>query len=312
MGFDKPYSNQLHCFREEVTKHDYFDKPFPDSSLHDCDLLFKFQLERDSTEKKYDTIVEFVKEYIDNEYFLFFEVDCFYIPVAVFNHQSHYNSRTLLYGYDDETQTLHVADFYGPFDRNVAYKFREISFQDFVMAYSSYECSKNLQYERLLAFKYRDKDIAVNKGEIKYALKRYLQGFDDTHNNIYFGIKCYDAIQEELTKRYIDFRLFNYIAAHAKAMRLRVGYLQELNIINSDLDTTEFEKIEKDASVCKNILLKYVVSQERNVRDKVSNCYKELMENDILCTKLLIDSIKGEENVYRWEAGLHKEKVCKE
>ncbi len=308
MGFDKPFSKNLDCFREERTKHDYFDKPFPDSSIHDCELLTTIQMERDSTEKKYDTIVDFVKEYIDKEYYLFFEIDSFYIPVAVFHHHSHYNSRTLIYGYDDEKQTINTADFYGPFDRNVSYKFREIHYKDFVNAYSSYECSKNLEYERLLAFKYKDKEISVNKGELKYALKRYLLDFDDTYNNIYYGIKCYDAIQEELEKKYIDFKLFNFMAAHAEAMKLRVEYMKELGIIAPEIETNEFERFRRNANTCKNVLFKYVVSQDRNVKEKVSDSYKLLREQDILCTKMIVDAIKGEENVYRWEAGLKKPK----
>lgn len=51
-GFSKPVDKRLHCFRQEGTKHDYFDAPFPDSSLHDCALLERKEYDRDTLEKK--------------------------------------------------------------------------------------------------------------------------------------------------------------------------------------------------------------------------------------------------------------------
>jgi len=308
MGFDKPRLNHLHCFRKEVSKHDYYDRPFPDSSPHDCELLHRIELDKDTLEKKYDTIVDMIKEYVDQDYFLFFEIDCFYVPVALFNGKIHYNSRTLFYGYDDEKQCVNVADFYGPFDRNVAYKFRELSYQDLIKAYSSYECVKNIQYDRLLTFRYREKEIPINKGEIKYALKRYTQGMHDIDNKIHFGMKVYDAIEEELEKKYLDFRVFNYVAAHAKASNLRVKYMTELGVINeNEAITKAFATFEKQAYACRNVLFKFVVSQDRDVRTKVIDSYKKLKETDQECMGLLMDSITGEENVYRWSAGLKQQ-----
>ena len=305
MGFDKPKYNYLHCFRKEVTKHDYFDRPFPDSSPHDCELLHRIELDKDTLEKKYCTIVDFVKDYIEQGYYLLFELDCFYVPFALFNNKIHYNSRTLFYGYNDEKKCVNVADFYGPFDRNVAYKFRELSYQDFINAYSSYECVKNIQYDRLLVFKYFEKELAVNKGELKYAMKRYCQGMHDFENNIYFGINVYDAIQEELEKKYIDLRLFNYIAAHAKAARLRVQYMMELEIIDKDESLVEmFNDFETEAYSCRNVLIKFVVSQNTGERTVVRKAYEKLKETDQRCMELLMSRITGEENVYRWAAGL--------
>ncbi|NLL73859.1 MAG: hypothetical protein GX237_10070 [Clostridiales bacterium] len=305
MSFDKPITTNLHCFREERTKHNYFDRPFPDSSIHDCELLSRIEWDRDTLEKKYETIIDLVRECIQNDFYMFFEIDCFYIPVALFNHRIHYNSRTLIFGFNDEKEILNVADFYGPFDRNVAYKFREVSYEDFIKAYSSYECSKNLQYERLLAFKVNLKDIPINKGEIKYALKRYLDGFEDTHNHIRFGSKCYESILEELDKKYLDFRLFNYIASHAKALKMRAEYMMELGILEDTLtDLTPFTELESFAFGCRNTLFKFVVSQEGRVKEKVIELYKELQVKDMECTRLLLDNIKDAENVYRWEKGL--------
>lgn len=306
MGFDKPVTSDLHCFRPEGTKHVYFDRPFPDSTIHDCHLLTRVEYDRDTLEKKYDTIVDFVKETIENDYFMFFEIDCFYIPYALYNRRMHYNSRTLIFGYDDEEGVLHAADFYGPFDRNVAYKFREIKYSDFVNAYSSYECSKNINYERLVAFKYNpNKEIPLNKGDLKYALKRYMDGFEDSHNNIYFGIKCYDAVIDALQKKYVDFRVFNYISNHAKALRMRVEYLKEFGAIEMEQnELISFTELEKFALGCRNSLFKLVVSQDRTFRSKLIDQYQLLQEKDLTCTRLLVNSIKDAENVYRWSAGL--------
>lgn len=247
-----------------------------------------------------------VKETLDNDYYMFFEIDCFYIPYALYNRRMHYNSRTLIYGYDDEEGVLHLADFYGPFDRNVAYKFRAVKYADFVKAYSSYECSKNINFEHLLAFKYDpDKHIPLNKGELKYALKRYTDGFEDTHNNVYYGIKCYDAIQDALEKKYVDFRIFNYISNHAKAMRMRVEYLSEFEAIELEPDQMAvFTDLEKSALGCRNALFKLVVSQDRTFRNRLMDQYRALREKDLACNMLLIDQIKDAENVYRWGAGL--------
>jgi hypothetical protein len=305
MSFDKPYSTKLHCFRPEGTKHNYFDKPFPDSSIHDCELLSRFEWDRDTLEKKYDTITDLIEECISNGLYMFLEIDCFYIPVALFNYRIHYNSRTLVYGFDSEKKLLNVADFYGPFDRNVAYKFREVSYEDFIKAYSSYECSKNLQHERLLAFKFTSNPIQVNKGEIKYALKRYLDGFEDPYNKIRYGVKCYQSIVEELEKKYIDFRLFNYMYSHAKALNMRASYMQELGILEDTFtDFTAFDELEKYSLSCRNSLFKFVVSQDRGTREKVIQMYEKLREKDIECTRLLIEHVKDAENVYRWEKGL--------
>ena len=304
MGFDKPRVNKLNCFREETTKHDYFDRPFPDNTLYDCELMHRFEMDRDTLEKKYDTIVDMVKYYIDLDYYLYFELDCFYIPVAVYNSKIHYNSKTLIYGYDDDKEIIYVADFYGPFDRNVAYKFREISYIDFVHAYSSYECSKNLQYERLLIFKYCETEIPINKGELKYALKRYLNGFVDKYNNICFGSKCYEAILDDLNKKYVDFKLFNYLGSHAKATNLRMKYLKELHVLEEDFPEEDFAEFEKYAQRLRNMVYKFVVSQDRNVKEKVEETLMNLKEKDLYCTQKLIEGIKGEENVYRWAVGL--------
>lgn len=303
-GFSKPVDKRLHCFRQEGTKHDYFDAPFPDSSLHDCALLERKEYDRDTLEKKYDSIVDMVKDYINQDYYMFFEIDSFYVPCALFHGKIHYNSQTLFYGYDDEKRTLNVADFYGPFDRNVAYKFRELSYEDLIKAYGSYECSKNLEYERLLTVKFQENGLAINKGEIKYSLKRYLHGQNDTYNNIYFGVKCYDGLLEELDKKYLELSAFNYFYHHAKAMSMRAKYLKESLVLPSDFDSARFEKLESFAAACRNSLFKFVVSQERGVKEKTIEAYKRLREMDIACCQYFIDNITGEENVYRWGAGL--------
>ncbi|OMD67393.1 hypothetical protein BSK48_20040 [Paenibacillus odorifer] len=305
MSFDKPFSTKLHCFRPEGTKHNYFDKPFPDSSIHDCQLLSRVEWDRDTLEKKYETITDLIEECISNGLYMFLEIDCFYIPVALFNQRIHYNSRTLIYGFDTEQKILNVADFYGPFDRNVAFKFREVSYEDFIKAYSSYECSKNLEHERLLAFKYSSTEISLNKGELKYALKRYLDGFEDPYNNIRFGVKCYDAISEELDKKYMDFRLFNFVYSHAKAMKMRAAYMKELDVLDESFtDLSAFDELEKFALSCRNSLIKFVVSQDKGVKNKVIQLYEKLRDKDIECTRLLMDHIKDAENVYRWKKGL--------
>lgn len=166
-SFSKPATNKLHCFRPEGTRHDYFDRPFSDCSIFDCELLIRKEYDRDTLEKKYNSIVDMVIDFIDKEFYLLFEIDAFYIPCALFNGKIHYNSLTLIWGYDSDREMIYVADFYGSFDRNVAFKFREISFIDLIKAYSSYECSKNLDYERIMTIKFDDKDICINKIGLK-------------------------------------------------------------------------------------------------------------------------------------------------
>lgn len=307
MGFDKPKDNKINCFRPEGYKHDYFDKPYPDVYLTDCELFVRKQWDRDTLEKKYETIIDLIKERIQLGWYMYFEIDNFYVPCAVYHHQLHYNSGVLIYGFDDETEEIYVADYYGPFDRNVSYKHCKIKYGDFIKAYSSYECSKNLSFEPLLTFKYKDTNIEVIEGELKYALKRYLNGMNDQYNKISFGIKCYDSVIKELDNRYIELQLINYLYGHSKALELKYNYLRELDLFNDEIKESElFNELNKYALIVKNTILKYVVSQDKDIKDKVLNLILQLKEKDSQCIEFLIDNFSTAENVYRWNRGLKK------
>jgi len=88
-------------------------------------------------------------------------------------------------------------------------------------------------------------------------------------------------------------------------MKMRAAYMKELDVLDESFtDLSAFDELEKFALSCRNSLIKFVVSQDKGVKNKVIQLYEKLRDKDIECTRLLMDHIKDAENVYRWKKGL--------
>lgn len=60
----------------------------------------------------------------------------------------------------------------------------------------------------------------------------------------------------------------------------------------------------KKGASCRNSVLKFVVGQQQNVKEKALDLYLKLKELDEICHYELIENITDEENIYRWKIGL--------
>jgi dTMP kinase len=248
-----------------------------------------FQNEDFLTGSLRENCFEKIKEYIDGNKYIIARINKFFIPGTQFYNIAHFVHGSLIYGYDFEKEKLHVLTF----NSSSVLAFLEISFSDFMI---SLENTKEDAKTTLLTYNNADYDIDADN--LILQIKNYSKGTKLSENqNRLDGISIYNIIDNQIDKFLKeDFNKFNennynrdlffliknfhVMSDHKKCMQLKFKFLEENNIIKNEKTSVEFENLSNDLIVLRNYLLKYRITKNMVILDKIKPLYEKIKNNE--------------------------------
>lgn len=253
---------------------------------------------------------KYIECQINNEYYLYFQVDEYYIPNRFYYLRKHLIHDLFIYGYDNERKTYNIVGYNseGIFEESTI-KYKEF---DVALKNNNIDKEKNPWSDCVYVFKYNDK--AEYKFNIKLVYKLiedYLSSknifeeynrYDEKKCNTIYGVDTYLKVIEYLqyiklgTSFYcgeneIDYRIFRIIMEHKMLMLQRIDYICTNLKKNNEL-INEYSLIEKKSQKIHMLALKYGVSKKKEIIDKLIVEITEMRDEEIRILKLVLKEIE--------------------
>lgn len=294
------FSNYIQLYINEDYKHNwgdfYFPFPYELRPSDTCKWIFTQKIHRDIVHSKWESIINFIIECINSNNYVHTMINYFYVPLIPYYNKVHFNHDILIFGYDLNEEVLYVSDF---FDGG-KYSYAKISFSDFSRAFSTYSLAKKRDYlnEMVYLYKFNPKcDYKFNTKNISNSIKAYLYNtipeYWDSYNrdnreDIVFGMEIYTTLKNYIMRKKsscesdIDIRPFYMLYDHKKIMLLRLKYLYEHEYYknyNSE-NIIGFTKIESQAKNVVTLIIKYNITKNNSILDKVTNTLNIIENNE--------------------------------
>ncbi|AJS57217.1 hypothetical protein [Paenibacillus sp. IHBB 10380] len=244
---------------------------------------------------------DFIVNCINSGYYIYLSVDTYYIPT--YSSKEHSTHDLFLFGYDSDRKVFHAADFF-----NSHYTHEDIGFDSMKLAVESLGTGLN-DFKDVQLLKINEKPInplySLDVEHLKNNLHDYLYEKDTSYrykefegpfskdDNRTWGLGVYNTLLKVLKEEIIPsvtLRSIHALYEHKKLMKMRVKFLIENNFIKSHSDLIDcFEKVEHDALIIRNVLLKSMHNNKHN--DKVSILLEQLRISDRESIEKIIESI---------------------
>lgn len=292
------YSNyiQLHC-----SEHldDYMDVPLTFYSAVNKEFRYLLKnpwIEQDPVKwnvlKKYVNILDFVKDLIDNQYYIELHLDEFYIEKRQAYQKYHNPHGNMIYGYDQDEKKLYLLGY----DENRVFYKSTVSYKAFVQAF------ENVPEEVLDMFTMKRLfpciEYKMQKDVVKKYLQEYLDGTDSSYRDDLlsnqlgrlYGVNIYTALTNNVDKL-DDYRNIFLLVEHKKIMKDRVAFMNRIGMLTNE----QYEKLDIKATEIlklfvkmKNMTLKYCFKSTEKMKEKLLAHYNEAKEMDIAFVKEFI------------------------
>lgn len=245
----------------------YFPMPYEVKPYEICKWLEVQKYKEKNICDKYNDILSFVKEKVDEGQYIIMSINYKYILHEAFVrfNKDHLHD-VLIYGYDEEQQIIYAADFsmdsskYIFFQISIA-EFRE-SFDEFVLQSESYMN----HYIYTLSLK-ENCDYEYHVNNIFYWIEQYIEGIPTEYwrgyNNknaekIVAGLNYYDVIENyvERISQLIDIRYIYLLKDHSLIMLKRLIFLKEQSYINDEIVECA-QEVYNESSIIVNMAIKY-------------------------------------------------------
>ncbi|WMJ86432.1 hypothetical protein [Anaerocolumna sp. MB42-C2] len=205
---------------------------------------------------------------------------------------------SLLYGYDDYNYYILGYNIERNYDTTVVEK------DQFIYAFLN-EININIinyydvsQFIYLLKIKPNFNEV-ISIDQINSLTEDYLLsvntakklGIDSGfHNNYIFGISAFENLANEIIiENYIDFRFIRLFHEHKSIMLLRLDFLAKHDFIEKDI-YFRYSEIEKIAQQIYNLSLKYIVTKDKDLLNKLTKQIFKCLVNE---KKILSDFLNS-------------------
>lgn len=214
-----------------------------------------------------EDIINFIKKALDLEYYIYLNVDEYYIPHRVAYKKIHKSHDILIFGYDDETSEFSVLGY------NEKYLFAKtkVSFELFREGFLGLNTINN-NCTQIYLYKFKkNSNYTFRLTTVIDSLKEYLLSIDSSEKfnsiaepeDLVFGIKCYDYLDKYLEIVYIenkeiDIRYLQKLLEHKVCMFRRIKYLEQEKYLNESSNCYNmYNKVVKDAKHIKLLAMKF-------------------------------------------------------
>ena len=268
-----------------------------------CPFIDKNTLNREIVKTCYRNFTDFVIDFVSNGYFIYAYLGQSKIRKQNFAH------KVYITGYDKDLNLVYLSDH---IDNG--------RFLNFTMSF------EDVQYAFLEADKFiplSDKDHRIEANSIylikpkdyhyKFSYKLLLQYIDNYLNSdpgtgflasirntpfrkdsFYYGINLYEIIEDYLNQiiinqnfNFIDNRIFTFIFDHKLIMQKRIQYLfSNYQLAVKPLFNLADENF-KYAAMCLNLYLKFGITHQEKIIDRIKEILRNLKENDkVICPEM--------------------------
>lgn len=296
--YDWLYSNNIQLFTDDDDNNLWLAFfPIEKELRKFCPLIISQTIERKLVKKLVSDVIQFFIECIDEDYFLHFCANSYFIRAYenMFNKVYRFHE-IFIFGYDTEKSQFYVADFF-----NNKYEHRVISFDEIREAYNSVEtysseekhdnikytifCIDSLNGVELLKCNDAGQYLFDLNNVVDY-LSDYLHSSNSADryrafknpqvinkgNNLVFGIKIYQRLIfhiESLNNHQnsdANVRSFHILYEHKKCMYQRMKHLASIKInIDIQFFINQCQKVMDLALLLRNMLMKYNISGNKEL-----------------------------------------------
>jgi|GEM_PF-1665342 len=234
-------------------------------------------------------IVKFIMESINQDKYVYIVLECSEIlahntPNKSFPHP------IIIYGYNSDTQTFYISDFF-----NSVYSFQEASFNEIRMGYERY-MSSSFWWEgaKLITYTERPRtNTAVTSEMYKSILLDYMDATeradyfldygDDVEHFIHsvpefgVGFSIYQNIIDNLTNRlYLDYRILPILTDHKKNLCNLILSLKRKGALSPA--HPDFTDILHKTKIARNLFIKASITHVTNSRHRLVDLILQIRE----------------------------------
>lgn len=275
-----------------------------------CPFINKYIIPRSFISEQYKSFHEFVKNALNNGYYLSTFLDQFFR--RDFGGNYGFRHPTFIYGYDDANKEVCLADNF----EHGKYQKKQIRYDQLDKAFmlvptDIWEMSvflyKLVPYQHSFYTTYvkeQLQDYLNPKSGICYLDRTVCQNphyhGKDYENEVFFGIEIYQLLFHYLNaicegdESYPseDWRSFVMLCDHKKVMIRRYEYMTQGGYMKNDRYLLQrLEDLEKKCEISLNMFLKYTFTNDIRIIERLKNRLEEIREQDVACMELFIKRI---------------------
>lgn len=224
-----------------------------------------------------NSVRDFIKLCIRNQYYILTYVNKRYIPGTEAYMKYDFNHDTFVYGYNDDENLVYLLGF----DNSHTFREMSVSFDDFIMAYTS---CKHYPDNRFILYKKKSKvDCQLDIVDIYHSIQDFLLSRNSlaryNPNNptsipFQWGMNTYLHLKKYLLYlsakgMHADIRPFTVIREHKKCMCLRIKYLYDHGYIHDNLCMEKYDELSDISNLILSLAIKYNVTLQTPLIDKI-------------------------------------------
>ncbi|MCX8132096.1 MAG: BtrH N-terminal domain-containing protein [Clostridia bacterium] len=268
--------------------------------------FFKVSLiNRKFMESKWDSIIDFVIESIDFGFYVYLNIDTYYIPVYENYLKQHSRHDIFIYGYDKEKKILNTADFF----ILQKYSHADVGFDDFEQSYVNYHLTGEADFVHgIELYTFEKEEYKFDIYNTAKSINEFLlskntmiasdwEVFDDK-DDIVYGLQVYDVLHDYLLKvykgeTYLDIRPFHMLYDHKTIMLQRIKYLEKSNYLSSTEQLTNaYSELQTQCLSIRNKIIKALLLEDVSILEKSLNKLKMISEKEKWAMETMLNSLK--------------------
>lgn len=252
-----------------------------------CPFLTCHGISKSIVLKRWNSIIDFIKDAIDDGYYIEVSAWEYYIPLYDAYMKYNWQHNIFIYGYDKEF--IYAADNF----KNRKYAFGKISYSDITNAIPLDENSAegNVWLYKLddTSYTYTFDIVSFKKNIYDYINSSY----SDVHNSFFFdeeliqtfnsklGFGVYDGIINDIKDiDNIDIRIFCVLKDHKKIVKESLEYLKSKNYLPLYFDTERYGSILKKTELLVNMALKFNLTTNAELLKRIIELLLEIKDEE--------------------------------
>lgn len=293
-------NKHINCVYNSQNQRVPFDTVMYDDRWYNKEKLFKVQrirLTPKVLEMKLFDFVEFTKEMLRNQNYLWGYFDEYHIPGKFPYQKFHYRHDILIYGYDDNERSFLALGY----TENRKYEKYTITYENFQKSINvGYnEKETNLFAERLefdyarlnesLCFKVNIKEIYSNLYDYLHSINSY----GSRNYQLTYGVESYRAFAYYVkeSREYLDDRIGRFFMEIKILMLERIKYLEQNGYLSTGY-SEEYEVVSKTQSIVHLLFLKYNLTLDHKIIDSIVEKQNFILEKELEILTPILEELR--------------------
>lgn len=259
--------------------------------------------------------IKFCKISLERDFYIFLPIETSEITNYINYKKKLIPHHIFIYGYNDDKKVFYCSEFFS--FSEAPYSSQIVTYQEMEAAYYKLQ---SLQKSNVMDNEWAQwmKDIQllhsfteyIDKFDIKrliIGLQNYLDGNDCSGNknyikDVYYGFAIYDLVAEYIKEKLIsyqknfDIRCFTLIFYRFHYMKLQTIFIKENYVVyGSDIQffIDSYSDIEKEAYIMLNLIIKFTISEKKDILIRVCDLMERIKRNDLVVTRSYIECLKS-------------------